>query len=83
MIRDDYKAAVCYAHAGNNAYARRMLAQLEADARKRYVDHANIAEIYVALGEKDAAFKALEQAYNDSLAKNAKPDGQRCKHAAR
>jgi len=42
-----------------------MLAQLEADARKRYVDHANIAEIYVALSEKDSAFKALEQAYND------------------
>jgi len=61
----DYKAAVCYAHVGNSARARRMLAQLEADARKHYVDHANIAEIYVALGEKDAAFEALEQAYND------------------
>jgi tetratricopeptide (TPR) repeat protein len=61
----DYKAAVCYAHVGNNAHARRMLAQLETAARRRYVDHANIAEIYVALGEKDAAFKALEQAYND------------------
>jgi tetratricopeptide (TPR) repeat protein len=61
----DYKAAVCYAHVGNNAYARRMLAQLEADARNRYVDHANIAEICVALGERGAAFKALDQAYND------------------
>ena len=61
----DYKAAVCYAHAGNNALARRMLAQLETDARNRYVDHANIAEIYVALGEKDAAFTALEQGYKD------------------
>jgi TolB-like protein/tetratricopeptide (TPR) repeat protein len=61
----DYKAAVCYAHVGNNPRARGILAQLEADAQKRYVDHAIIAEIYVALGEKDAAFKALEQAYND------------------
>ena len=61
----NYKAAVCYAHVGNNVQARRMLAQLENAARKRYLDHANIAEIYVALGEKDAAFKALEQAYND------------------
>jgi adenylate cyclase len=61
----DYKAAVCYAHAGNNAQARRILAQLEAAARTRYVDQANMAEIYVALGEKDAAFQALEQAYND------------------
>ncbi|HTT75925.1 MAG TPA: TIR domain-containing protein [Candidatus Binataceae bacterium] len=61
----DYKAAVCYAHVGNNAYARRMLAQLETAARKRYVDQANIAEIHVALGEKDAALKALDQAYHD------------------
>jgi TolB-like protein/Tfp pilus assembly protein PilF len=61
----DYKAAVCYAHLGNYAQARRILAQLEAAARTRYVDHANIAEIYVALGEKDTAFQALEQAYND------------------
>jgi adenylate cyclase len=61
----DYKAAVCYAHVGNSEKARRILAQLEAAARKQYVDHARLAEIYVALGEKDAAFKALEQAYND------------------
>ncbi len=61
----DYKGAVCYAHRGNKAQARAILAQLEAAARKGYVDHANIAEIYVALGEKDAAFAALEQAYND------------------
>jgi Flp pilus assembly protein TadD len=61
----DYKAAVCYAHVGNYAQARRILAQLEAGARTHYIDHANIAGIYVALGEKDAAFQALEQAYND------------------
>ena len=39
--------------------------QLEAASQKRYVDHVNIAEIYVALGEKDAAFRALDQAYRD------------------
>jgi TolB-like protein len=61
----DYKAAVCYAHEGNKEEAGRILAQLESAAQKRYVDHANMAEIYVALGEKDAAFKALEEAYND------------------
>jgi TolB-like protein len=61
----DYKAAICYAHTGNDAQARRILAQLEAAARTRYVDQANMAELYVALGEKDAAFQALEQAYND------------------
>jgi Flp pilus assembly protein TadD len=61
----DYKAAVCYAHVGDNVRARRILAQLEVAARTKYVDRANIAEIYVALGEKTAALKALEQAYND------------------
>jgi hypothetical protein len=61
----DYKAAVCYAHLGDNEHARHILAQIEAAARKRYVDHANIAEIYAALGEKDSAIKALEQAYVD------------------
>jgi tetratricopeptide (TPR) repeat protein len=61
----DYKAAVCYAHVGNNAHARRMLAQLQTDGRRRYVDQANVAEIDVALGEKDAALKALDQAYHD------------------
>jgi adenylate cyclase len=63
--RPDYKAAVCYAHVGNSTHARHMLAQLETAARQRYVDHANIAEIYVALGDNDAAFNALDQAYND------------------
>ena len=61
----DYKAAVCYAHLGENEHARRILAQIEAAAQKRYVDHANIAEIYAALGEKDSAIKALEHAYVD------------------
>jgi TolB-like protein/tetratricopeptide (TPR) repeat protein len=63
--RPDYKAAVCYAHNGDTVRARRILAQLEATAQTRYVDHANIAEIHVALGDKEAAFKALEQAYQD------------------
>ncbi len=61
----DYKAAVCYAHLGDTEHARRILSQLETAAQKRYVDHVNIAEIHAALGEKDAAFRALEQAYHD------------------
>ncbi len=61
----DYKAAVCYAHLGDTEHARRILLQLEAAAQKHYVDKVNIAEIHVALGEKDAAFRALEQAYHD------------------
>jgi adenylate cyclase len=61
----DYKAAVCYAHLGETEHARRILAQLEATAQQRYVDHSTIAEIYAALGDKDGAIKALEQAYTD------------------
>jgi TolB-like protein len=61
----DYKAAVCYAHLGDTEHARRILAQIEAAAQKRYVDHACIAEIYASLGEKDNAIIALEEAYAD------------------
>jgi tetratricopeptide (TPR) repeat protein len=61
----DYKAAVCYAHIGRPARSRAILKQLETAARARYVDQANIAEIYTALGDKDAAFKSLERAFED------------------
>jgi TolB-like protein len=61
----DYKAAVCYAHAGNPARAREILAQLETAARTRYVDHSTIAEIRIALGDKDGAMADLEQAFRD------------------
>ena len=61
----DFKAAVCYAHYGNPARARAILDQLETAARARYVDHTNIAEVHIALGDKDGAMAALEQAYKD------------------
>jgi TolB-like protein len=61
----DYKAAVCYAHNGNPARAREILDQLETAALTRYVDHTNIAEVHIALGDKDGAMAALEQAYQD------------------
>ena len=61
----DYKAAVCYAHLGQTERARSILKQLETAARTRYVDQVNVAEIHAALGEKDAAFKALERTFED------------------
>jgi len=61
----DYKAAVCHAHLGNAARARAILDQLETASRTRYVDHTNIAEVHIALGDKDGAMAALEQAYKD------------------
>ena len=61
----DYKAAVCHAHLGDSARARAILAELETAARTRYVDHCNIAEVHAALGDKDGAMVALEQAFRD------------------
>ena len=61
----DFKAGVCYAHAGDSARARAILDQLETAAHTRYVDHTNIAELHMALGDRDGAMAALEQAYKD------------------
>jgi TolB-like protein len=61
----DFKAAVCYAHAGNAARAREILDQLETAARTRYVDHSTLAEVHMALGDTDRAIAALEHAFHD------------------
>jgi tetratricopeptide (TPR) repeat protein len=61
----DYKVAVCHAHNGQTAVARDMLARLEAASRTRYVDRVTIAEIKAALGDRDGALAALDQAYRD------------------
>jgi TolB-like protein len=61
----DYKAAVCFAHAGDAARARSILDQLETAARTRYVDYSTIAEVRMALGDRDGAIAALEQAFRD------------------
>ncbi len=61
----DFAAAICHAHAGDSAQARRILAQLEIAARTRYVDGSDIAAIHAALGENNAAFAALDYAYRD------------------
>ena len=61
----DYKASVCYAHSGNTTKARAILDRLEAAAKTHYVDHAIMAEARMALGDKDGAIAALEQAYKD------------------
>ncbi|MEO6969012.1 MAG: hypothetical protein ABI132_11260 [Rhodanobacteraceae bacterium] len=57
--------AICQAHVGDSAKARAVIAQLETAARSRYVDRSHVAAIHAALGEKDQAFAALEQAYHD------------------
>jgi serine/threonine-protein kinase len=61
-------AAICYAHAGHLERARDILQQMEADAKTRYVDSSHFAAILVALGDKDGALAALDQADRDRSA---------------
>jgi TolB-like protein len=61
----DFKAAICLAHLGERAKAQVILDQLEAAARTGYVDHCNLAEVRLVMGDRDGAFAALEQAYRD------------------
>jgi TolB-like protein/Flp pilus assembly protein TadD len=48
---------------GRREEARRVLHELEQEAARRYARPESIAEVYVALGEPDAAFRWLETAY--------------------
>jgi TolB-like protein/Tfp pilus assembly protein PilF len=67
--RPNFELAICYAHTGQIARARQILAELEALAQQRYVDHTHLAGIHAALGDKDKAFAALEQALKDRSAR--------------
>jgi tetratricopeptide (TPR) repeat protein len=57
--------AVTYARMGRTAEARQILAELKEVAAKKYIAAEEIAAVYAALGEKDEAFKWLEQACDD------------------
>jgi hypothetical protein len=64
----DYaKAGVARAQAalGRTDEARRIAAELERDARRRYVQPYTIALVYVSVGDRDAAFRWLDKAYED------------------
>jgi TolB-like protein/Tfp pilus assembly protein PilF len=52
-----------YARAGRNQDARRIIARLEANLPKDGVGRYEIALIYAGLGEKDEAFRWLEDAF--------------------
>lgn len=58
---------LAYAHAatGHEAEARKLLSDLLKLREKRYVTAYHIAMVYAGLGEKDNAFKWLEQSYQD------------------
>jgi len=57
--------AHAFALAGKRAEAEKLLAELKERSGSEYVSSYLIAEIYVALGEKEAAFKSLDQAYDE------------------
>jgi serine/threonine-protein kinase len=67
--RPNFELAICYAHAGQIDRARGILGELETLAQQRYVDHTHLAGIHAALGDKDKAFVALDQALKDRSAR--------------
>ena len=57
--------ARCYAASHRDADARRILASLEQDSVERYISSAEIAPIYVALGDHDSAIRRLSKALDE------------------
>ena len=55
--------AITYTRMGRKAEAQNILAQLLKAREKRYVSAPLIAAVYVALGDKEGAFRELERAY--------------------
>jgi serine/threonine-protein kinase len=55
--------AITYTRMGRQAEAQDILAQLLLAREKRYVSAPLIAAVYVALGDKEGAFRELERAY--------------------
>ena len=54
-----------YAVAGRSAEAQKMLDQLNAISKQKYVPAMSRVRIYVGLGEKEKAFEWLEKAFED------------------
>src|SRR5438270_3059994 len=57
--------AITYARMGRETEAQNILAQLLQAREKRYVSAPLIAAVYVAFGEKEEAFRWLEQAFSE------------------
>ncbi len=57
--------AITYARMGRTKEARELLAELEAYARKHYVNPLFLAAIHASLGDKDQAFALMERAVTD------------------
>ena len=62
------KLGVAYAHSGDGARALRMIAEMRKPTASRYVvPFYYIADIYAALGDKEAAFEWLDRAPRPAL----------------
>ena len=57
-----------YAIAGNRAEAERVLTELQFEANTRYVSPYDIAVIHAGLGDRAAAIRALNEAFDDRSA---------------
>jgi serine/threonine-protein kinase len=54
-----------YAVSGHEAEARKVLGEMEALTARQYVSPYRFAVLYAGLGEKEMAFKSLNQAYDE------------------
>ena len=54
-----------YAMAGRRDEAQKVLAELQAMSKQRYIPPYLIAKVYAGLGDKDQAFAWLERAFED------------------
>jgi len=57
--------ASAYASAGNQEEAQKILEELQAHSKDKYVSHYNYAIIYAALGDTDQAISSLEKAFDE------------------
>ena len=73
LTRPNFQLALCYAQLGESERPRKILADLQAIAKQRYVDQTHIAAIYAALGDKDNAFAALDRAADERSARISTP----------
>jgi serine/threonine-protein kinase len=60
--------AITYVRMGRQTEARSILTQLQQARNKRYVSAPLVAAVYVALGDKEEAFRWLEQAFAEHSA---------------
>jgi tetratricopeptide (TPR) repeat protein len=64
-VRDSAHLAYGYAVTGHRDDAKRLIETLVASDRTRYLPPFHIALAYAGLGDKDAAFRWLDRAYNE------------------